>query len=67
MASKTIDFNITGHGSIWLLQPLTDAAKAWIGEHIPADAQFLGGCLAIEPCYVPAIINGIVDDGLEIE
>lgn len=63
----TIDFSITDHGSVWLLRPCTDAARDWISEHIPSDAQFLGNSVAIEPRYVPAIINGIVDDGLEIE
>lgn len=62
----TPDFHIGDHGSIWLLTPVTEAARSWVAEHIPEDAQRLGRGIAIEPRYVPDIIDGIIDAGLEI-
>jgi len=60
------DFTLTNHGSIYLLTPHTDAAEAWIGEHIPEDAQTLGPSVAIEWRYVSDIADGIEADGLSI-
>ena len=66
--SKTIfDATIINHGSIFLLEPWTEAAHDWINEHIGNDAQWFGQALAIEPRYAPAIIAGMQDDGLTVD
>lgn len=60
------DFTIADHGSLWLLFPQTDAAKAWAREHIDPNALAFGKSVVIEPRYVEDIVTGIVNDGLTI-
>jgi len=61
------DFEVQDEGSICLLRPLTDAAKTWVGEHIPDDAQWFGNAVAVEHRFIEPIVVGIVADGLEVE
>jgi hypothetical protein len=62
------DFQIENHGSIVLLRPLTDAARAWADEHLDSgETQHFGGAVVIEPRYVGAILEGLSDDGLTVE
>lgn len=61
------DFTVQNEGSIFLLHPHTDAARAWIEEHIPEDAQTFGDAIAVEHRYICSIVDGIQGDGLTIE
>lgn len=63
------DFLFQNHGSVCLLQPLTEAGKAWFSEHLPVDnseTQFWGESIVIEPRYAHAILEGIHNDGLRV-
>lgn len=60
------DFMLVHSGNIVLLRPLTDAARYWIEENLPADRMTFGGSVVIEHRYVDPIANGIVNDGLTI-
>lgn len=63
------DFLFQNHASICLLQPLTEAGKAWFNEHLPVDdpeTQFWGGSIVIEPRYVQPILDDIQNDGLRV-
>jgi hypothetical protein len=59
-----MDFDIVNGGSVFLLIPNTEAAEAWVAEHIPADAQTLGKGIAVEHNYIAEILHGIRGDGL---
>jgi hypothetical protein len=59
-----MDFDIVNDGSVFLLIPNTEAAEAWVAEHIPADAQTLGKGIAVEHRYIADIVKGIAEDGL---
>jgi len=59
------DVQFRNEGSIWLATPLTDAAREWIAEHIE-DATYFGPSLVIEHRYVPDIVQGMANDGLEV-
>lgn len=61
------DFKISGGGSVYLLHPISEAAKDWVDNNIPADAQHLGNAVAVEHRYIGSIACGIQDDGLEVE
>jgi hypothetical protein len=37
----SIDFEISGSGTVYLLRPLTKAAHTWIAEHLPVPRQKL--------------------------
>jgi hypothetical protein len=60
------DFSIGNHGSICLLLPHSDAANAWIDDHLPENVMRWSGCVVLEPRYVDDIVCGIENDGLTI-
>lgn len=61
------DFHLDNHGSICILFADSDAAKQWVAEHIPSDAQTWGrNGTVIEPRYVATIVAGFQGDGLSI-
>jgi len=65
--SSDLDFKLENCGSLFLLRPLSSAAKEWMREHLPLDApetQFWGEAIVIESRYVAPIVDGIVGDGL---
>lgn len=62
-----LDFKLENHGSLFLLRPLSSAAKDWMGEHLPMDnpeIHFWGDAIVIEPRYIAPIVDGIIRDGL---
>ena len=61
-----MDFNIVDGGSVFLLIPNTEAANAWVSEHIPEDAPTLGKGIAVEARYIQQIVYGIIEDGLSV-
>ena len=67
-STKTeVDFKLENHGSLFLLRPLTSAAKDWMNDHLPMNSpetQFWCDGIVIEPRYAAPIVEGIVGDGL---
>lgn len=62
------DFTLADHGSVVILTAVSKAAKAWASEHLPSDAQtWARHGSVIEPRYVDAIVDGIINDGLEVQ
>jgi hypothetical protein len=43
-----MDFVVENHGTIFLLRPITDAAKDWIDQHLPEDSQRFGDAVVVE-------------------
>ena len=62
----TIDVEITGAGTVYAVHPLTEAAQRWLEVNIGADAVYLHGALMVEWRYLEEIIDGMLDDGLEV-
>ena len=60
------DVDLSFHGSINVLIPLTQAAQAWMDDNLPEDRQFWGGGTAVEPRYCPDIVNGMIENGLAV-
>lgn len=60
------DFHLIDHGSIALLDPLSDDARAWCARHLPDDATRWGDAYAVERRYLHGVVEGIVGDGLVI-
>jgi hypothetical protein len=60
------DVVLSFHGSINLLRPESEQARAWIDEHVGEEAQFFGDDLAVEPRFAAAIVQGMTDDGLNV-
>lgn len=62
------DIRVENHGTIMLVIPESDAAREWIDENVHTEGwQWIGPALAIEPRYLPELLQGASDDGLQIE
>jgi hypothetical protein len=60
------DVELSFHGSINLIKPITEAAQDWIDENVAEGALFFGRALAVEPRYADDIVEGMIDDGLAV-
>jgi hypothetical protein len=59
------DFHFENHLSVVRLTPLTQAAHDWLHAHVAyEDWQTFGRGIVIEPRYVAAILEGLVEHGL---
>ncbi len=61
------DLYIQNEGSIFLLRAVSDTGREWIAEHIPDDAQTYGSAIVVEHRYIGNIVQGAINDGLEVE
>jgi hypothetical protein len=62
------DFIVSNHGSIFILQALTEEARQWVADHLPDDALTWGqGGTVVEHRYIADIVDGIRGDGLSVE
>ena len=61
-----IDFAISGGGTVYLLHPLTRAARPWVAEHRPVDARRLDHAGAVEWRYLGGIVGGAIGAGLVV-
>lgn len=62
------DVLIEDHGSIALVTFASPAAQQWATDNIQAEGwQWWGQALAVEPRCLPAIVDGLWDDGLEVQ
>lgn len=62
-------FELENHGSLFLLRPLTSAAREWMQDHLPVDdpeTQFCGDAIVIEHRFISEIISGVQRDGLRV-
>lgn len=65
--SASPDFIISDHGSAAMLTPRTDEARDWINATLePEPWQWLGGGVAIEPRYLPQIVEGLIEEGYTV-
>lgn len=62
----TTDITITDHGSIILVTPITDQAKAWVDDNVSEESQWFGNSLVVEPRYISNLVDGMSDAGLEL-
>jgi hypothetical protein len=60
------DIAVEYHGSLYLLQPLTEHASDWLHEHVAENAQWFISALVVEPKYVSDILRGGIADGLRV-
>jgi hypothetical protein len=62
------DFTIRDEGSILLLTPHTEAARAWVSEHIGADNGYqpYWPTVLLEPRYFEPIYQGLTRSGLSV-
>ena len=62
------DVEIRNEGSLVTFRPVTWAGRAWIDEHVTSEEwQWLGSALCVETRYAGDIIEGMTNEGLEVE
>jgi hypothetical protein len=60
------DFEVSNHGTIFIFTPLSPAARDWVAEFLPEDAQRWAGGVAIEHRYISDVVIGAQRDGLVV-
>lgn len=60
------DFEVACHGSIYIFTPLTPAAREWVAEFLPEDAQQWAGGTVVEHRFIADIVQGAQRDGLSV-
>mgnify|MGYP005852459917 FL=1 len=60
------DFRIENHGTVVLLIPQTEAARAWVDEHLAPRLLRCNGGVAVEPRMIGPVLDGALDKGLTV-
>jgi hypothetical protein len=60
------DVRIENHGSLFIFQPLTPAAQAWIEDNVSDESTWWGGGLIVEPRYARDLAAGMLANGLRV-
>jgi hypothetical protein len=61
------DFQLIEQRTIFLLEPLTDHARAWVKAHVRADSTRFGPAIVVEQRCISDILRGICVAGLAVE
>jgi hypothetical protein len=61
------DFQIIRQSTICLLEPLTDAARVWVQDHISAAATRFGPAIVVEHRCIADIVTAIAGAGLTVD
>jgi hypothetical protein len=67
MPQSEPDVLVENHGSVCIVQPMSEAAREWIDENVQTEGwQWIGGGLAVEPRCVENLVNGVMEAGLTV-
>ncbi len=61
------DILIESHGTVFLVRPQTDAARKWLLNTAPSDAQWFCGALAVEARFVFDVCHALKEAGFSCE
>lgn len=61
-----VDVLVSGGGTLYLVESVSDTGAEWMDEHLPEDAQTLGRAVAVEHRYIDDIVAGMKADGLVV-
>ena len=60
------DLEVSNHGTMFIFTPLTSAARDWVAEFLPEDAQHWAGGTVIKHRYISDVIAGARRDGFAV-
>jgi hypothetical protein len=65
---RRTDITVDNEGSVFILRGRTDIGRDWIEDHCEeGDFNPLGeGARLVEQRYIAAIVQGAIEDGLEV-
>lgn len=61
-----MDIQVINHGSLIGFTPMSDDGEAWLADNLPDDVATLGTMRFAEPRYAGAIVDGMINDGIEV-
>ena len=62
------DLRTRHHGSVVTFEPLTVLGRGWISENLATESwQWLGPVLGVDHRFAHDIIDGAINDGLEVD
>jgi len=62
-----MDVEVVNHGTVILFVGQSDEGRSWIAQNVEAEAwQWLGPDLAVDHRLAGGLIDGMVDDGLNV-
>ena len=61
------DYIFENHHSIWLCQPMNDAARAWLEENTDTETQWWADALVVEPRYVSNLAFALECDSYTVQ
>jgi hypothetical protein len=62
----SVDFTVQNEGSIFLLQPCTDAARSWVEEFLPEDRTEFAGAIVVEHRYIGSLVERLREEGWSV-
>lgn len=65
-AASPPDFVVSGGGTVYLVRPTNDEARAHLEENVSEDAQWFGGALAVEHRYIAGLLEGLTSAGFSV-
>ena len=60
------DFTFESHGSVCILTPISESAKAWAEACIADDGVMWGDGYVVEPRYAAGLLGSIEEEGFEV-
>lgn len=62
-----MDVLVANEGTVVSFRPVSEAGKAFIEENVESESwQWLGDALVVDHRYAEPLIQGMLDDGLEL-
>lgn len=61
-----VDVQVEDCGSLFLLDLCSDFARQWVAENVSEESMFFGMKLVVEPRYVRDLLQGMLNDGLDV-
>jgi len=60
-----VDVNVTNHGTLFLFELVSHAAREWVEENVSGETTWWGeNSLVVEHRYAGDLATGMVSDGL---
>jgi hypothetical protein len=64
MADTELDVRLENAGGLFIVQPMTAAAREWIDANVQDDATWWAGGLVVEPGYIVTLLQGMTEGGI---
>lgn len=62
-----MDVKVMNHGSVVMVEPVSDEAKTWVNENVGLEGwQWMGNSFAVEPRYLGDLLDGMRAEGFTV-